>query len=101
MAAHARKERRAVASGFDCSSEYRRNQIAGECNECAFGPLAAVEGIFAGDAFAPAVYAVAMRGQQDDAAAIGTSETRLEEMDERHFDFAQGDGFNLHIFGEL
>jgi hypothetical protein len=37
-----------------------------------------------------------MHSEQQDAAAVGPSETRLEEMDKRHVNLAQGDGFNLH-----
>jgi hypothetical protein len=59
-------------------------------------PLAAVEGILPGYAFSPTVCAVAVRREQKNAAAVGTSEARLEEMDERHVNFAESDGFNLH-----
>ena len=61
-----------------------------------FDPFAAVERIFAGDAFSPAVDAFAVRGEQQNAAAIGASKARLKKMDERHVNFAEGDGFNLH-----
>ncbi len=37
-----------------------------------------------------------MRGEQQDAAAVGASKTRLKEMDEWHLNLAEGDGFNLH-----
>ena len=37
-----------------------------------------------------------MRGEQQDAAAVGAPETRLEEMDERHMNLAERNGFNLH-----
>jgi hypothetical protein len=63
----------------------------------AFRPLAVVEGIFAGHAFSPAIDTVAMDGQQKDSAAESAFEARLEKVDERHLNFTEGDGFNLHI----
>ncbi len=62
----------------------------------AFDPLAAVKRIFSGHALAPAIDPVTVRGEQQDAAAVGASKTRLEEMDERHLNLAQRDGFNFH-----
>jgi hypothetical protein len=41
-----------------------------------------------------------MRGEQQDAAAVGASETRLKEMDEWHVNLAEGNGFNLHNVNE-
>jgi hypothetical protein len=37
-----------------------------------------------------------MSGEQQNAAAVGTSKARLEKMDERHVNFADCDGFDLH-----
>jgi hypothetical protein len=37
-----------------------------------------------------------MNGDQENTAAIGTAETRFEEVDERHVNFAERDGFNFH-----
>ena len=37
-----------------------------------------------------------MHGDQQDAAAVGASKAGLEKMDERHVNFAERDGFNLH-----
>ena len=65
-----------------------------------FRPFAAVERIFAGNTFRPAVDPLAMSGEQQNAAAVGTSETRLEKMHERHLDLTDGDGFNLHSSSE-
>jgi hypothetical protein len=37
-----------------------------------------------------------MSGEQQNTAAVGASKARLKEMDERHVNFAERDGFNLH-----
>jgi hypothetical protein len=71
--------------------------VTGDRQPTAVGPLVAVERFFPGDAFAPAIHAVAMCGQQEDAAAAGASKARLEEMDERHMNLAKCNGFNLHL----
>jgi len=34
---------------------------------------------------------------QENAAAVKAVEARLEEMDERHLNFAEGDGFDSHV----
>jgi len=39
---------------------------------------------------------LAMCREQQDAAAVGASKTRLEKMDERHLNLAEGEGFHLH-----
>ena len=62
----------------------------------AFDPFAAVEGIFSGNAFAPAVNPFRVNGDQQNAATVGTAKARLEKMNERHTDFAEGDGFYFH-----
>jgi hypothetical protein len=41
-----------------------------------------------------------MGGKEDDAAAVSAAEARLEKMDERHLNLAEGDGFNLHLLEE-
>ena len=40
-----------------------------------------------------------MHGDQHDAAGVGAAEARLKKMDERHLQFAEGDGFNFHKKG--
>jgi hypothetical protein len=37
-----------------------------------------------------------MGRKQEDAAAVSAPETRLKEMDERHVNLAQRDGFDFH-----
>src|SRR6267142_2126217 len=66
-----------------------------------FDPFLAIERVFGRDAFSPPHHAIALGGEQEDAAAIDTAKARLKEMDERHLDFAQGNGFNLHVNLEL
>ena len=61
-----------------------------------FRPLAAVEGVFAGHTFAPGIDPVAVNGQQKNSPAKGAFDARLEKVDERHLNFAKGDGFNFH-----
>ena len=61
-----------------------------------FRPFGAEERPFAGHAFSPTVGAFAMHGQQKDAAIVGPSKARLKEMDERHLDLAECDGFDFH-----
>ena len=56
----------------------------------------AVKGLFAGHAFSPAVDPVAVDGEQQNAAAVDAAEARLEEVDQRHLNFAESDGFNFH-----
>jgi hypothetical protein len=36
-----------------------------------------------------------MNGQKEDAAFRGATKAGLKEMDQRHANFAQGDGFNF------
>ena len=76
--------------------EHSRRKIMRNGGPTAFDPLAAVERIFAGHAFPPAIDSLAMHGDQQNAAAVGASETRLKKMDERHVNLAQRDGFNFH-----
>src|SRR6266853_2859835 len=59
-------------------------------------PFRAIKRIFGGDTLSPSNHSVALDGEQQDAAAIETAEARLKKMDERHLDFAQGNGFNFH-----
>src|SRR4051812_21808498 len=59
-------------------------------------PFRAVEGIFSGDALSPSVYALAIDGQEENAAAVKTAKAGLEKIDKRHLNFAQCDRFNLH-----
>ena len=56
-------------------------------------------GLLAGDTFAPAFQSVAMQRHQHDAAGVGAPKARLEEVDERHVQFAEGNGFNFHRKG--
>jgi hypothetical protein len=37
-----------------------------------------------------------MRGEQENAAMVSAAKTRLEKVDERHSDLAEGNGFNFH-----
>src|SRR5579863_719750 len=67
-----------------------------DCGPRAFRPLAAIERIFAGHALSPGINAVAVDSQQKNLAAESALETRLEKLDERHLNFAKGDGFNFH-----
>ena len=62
----------------------------------AFRPFTVVERIFASNAFSPAIDAVAVGGQQKDSAAERALEARLEKVNERHLNFAEGDGCNFH-----
>src|SRR5262245_16741502 len=58
--------------------------------------LFAVKRIFSGNALAPTLRTIGMQRHQQDAAFGSAAEAGLEEMHQRHADFAQGDGFNLH-----
>ena len=83
------------ASGFCPIST--GSQVMGERRPGALDPFAAVKGVFPDNAFTPAIHAFAMHGDEQDAAAVDAAKTRLEEMDEWHLDFAQGDGFDFHV----
>src|SRR5258708_9379675 len=96
MGAHFGEQGWALAGGVDALSEKRGNQILSEGWPGALDPFATVEGIFADHAFSPAVGALAVDGDQENAAAVGTAKARLEKVDERHVDFAERDGFNFH-----
>ncbi len=52
--------------------------------------------MFAGDALAPRGHALAVQLHQQDAALGGAAEAGLEEVDQRHADLTQRDGFNFH-----
>jgi hypothetical protein len=60
-------------------------------------PFRAIERIFAGNAFSPSNYSVALNGEQQNTAAIETAKARLKKMQERHPNFAEGNTFNLHV----
>src|SRR5580693_9249658 len=96
MAAHLREKLRAIPRRFQFAPQHRWSNIASDSEPAAFRPLAAIERIFPGDTFAPAFHSIAMRGEQEDATAVGPSKTRLKEMDERHMNLAKCNGFNLH-----
>src|ERR1700691_3880561 len=70
--------------------------MLGDGEPHAIRPLAAVERIFAGHTFAPALNPLAMRSDQKNAPAVGSPRTRLGGIDERHMNLAECDGFNLH-----
>src|SRR3954453_6665723 len=76
--------------------QQRWREVANDHVPCALDVLLAVIRLLAGNALAPAFHAVTMHGNQDDAASVGAPKARLEEMDERHLQFANCDGFNLH-----
>src|SRR5579862_2961971 len=97
MAANFRHQRGAVASGGNGLPDDGRRKILLDRWPRALDPFAAVVRIFAGYAFAPSVDAVTVRGDEHDAAVVEAAEARLEEMDERHLNFAEGDGFDLHL----
>ena len=40
--------------------------------------------------------AIGMQGEEQDPARVGASEAGLEKMNERYFQLAKSDGFNLH-----
>src|ERR1035441_9158721 len=90
------EQRRALAGGVDALSQQRGDQILLQRRPGAFDPLAAVEGVLADDALAPSVGALAVHGDQQNAAAVGAPKARLEEMDEWHVNLAERDGFDFH-----
>ena len=96
VGAHFGEQRRALAGGVDALAQQRGDQILRQRRPGALDPLAAVKGIFADHTFAPAVDAFAVDGDQQNAAAVGAAEARLEKVDERHLNFAECDGFNFH-----
>ena len=96
MGAHSRKQCGALAGGFQALPEQGGNQVLNHSGPGAVDPFAAVEGIFADNAFSPAIDALAVNGNQENAAAVKAVEARLEEVDERHVNFAERDGFDLH-----
>src|SRR2546430_6681248 len=63
---------------------------------CGLNPFRAVKRIFPCDTLAPPVDAVTMCREQQDASAVHAAKARLKEMDERHLDLAQCDGFESH-----
>jgi hypothetical protein len=87
---------RAVSPGLDALAEQSGREIILQRAPGAVDPFTAVKRILAGDALAPSVDALAVDRYQQNAAAVSTAEARLEKMDERHVNFAQGDGFNFH-----
>src|SRR5258708_37696999 len=95
MASHFGEQARAVARRFESASQHGGGEIANDGGPCALDPLTAVERIFAGHALCPAIDAVAVGGEQQDAAGVGASQTRLQERDERRLNLAARGGFAL------
>ena len=98
MATHFSEQGRTFAGRVESLSQQRGNQVLCDRRPGALDPFAAVEGIFADDAFAPTVDAFAMDGDEKNAAAVGATKARLEKVDERHLNFTESDGFNFHVF---
>jgi hypothetical protein len=71
--------------------QHPRGDVIAQDHPGRFGPFFVVERIFAAGNFTPARKAIAFDFHQDDAALGGAAEAGLEEMHQRHADFAQCD----------
>src|SRR5579862_2376364 len=96
MATNLRQQRWTFASAIDTFSQQRRNEVMLQRRPRALYPLAAVVRILANYALAPSIHTFAMHRNQENPAAVGTAEARLEKVDERHLNLAKGNGFDFH-----
>src|ERR1700734_2522935 len=96
MSALLGEERHAFARRLPRLAHHCRRKIMHHGGPDAVDPLTAVEGVFAGHAFSPALYALAVDRNQKNAAAISAAEAGLKKVDQRHLNFAECDGFNFH-----
>ena len=96
MGANLAHEHRPFTPRFDLTPNDRRREIARNRRPSAVNPFTAVKRILAGHAFAPSINSPAMSGDEKNAAAVSASETGLKKVDQRHANFAQSDGFDLH-----
>ena len=96
MAADLLEERGAVAAGGDFGVEQARGELVLGDDPGGVDLLVGEVGMLAGDALAPGGEAVGFDLDEEDAAAGGDAKAGLKRMRERHLDFAQVDGFDLH-----
>ena len=96
MLANLGEQRRNFFAGRNGLPEQRWREIAHDHIPCALDVLLAVVRLLAGNALAPAFEAIAVHGDQHDAPGVGAPKARLEEVDERHVQFAKSNGFNFH-----
>src|SRR5579864_1739833 len=95
MSADFVEQRHGIASTINLLSQQRRSKIALRGIPSRVDGLFAIKRIFTSDAFSPSFRAVGMDGQQKDPALRGAAKAGLKEMDKRHVNLTQGDGFNF------
>src|SRR6185312_4215117 len=82
------------------SPDQRRSEkFANRCPR-GFDPFVAKKRAFAGNAFAPAFNAFAIGGDEKDATLFSPPEAGFKKMLQRHSEFTESDGFNLHLQSE-
>src|SRR5215469_16420200 len=96
MTTYPGKKKRRFPAAFDPLAEQRRSEIALDSVPGCVDRFRTVEGIFAGDALAPAFRAMGVQSDKKDAALGGATEAGFEEMHQRHANFTESDRFNLH-----
>ena len=84
-----------VAGVVDDFAQNGRSEKALDGEPGGINPLGTVEGAVIGDTLSPAGDAVALSANQQDAAIVDTAKAGLEEIDQRHFDFAEGEGLRF------
>src|ERR1700689_370039 len=95
---------RSACSGFlrarQFMPEHPRRDVIANDEPRRFGPLLVIKRIFARGDFAPAGNAVGNYFNQNNLALIGSPETGLEKMDQRHPDLAQRDSLYFDSHGD-
>src|SRR5215469_11059774 len=96
VSAHPRHQGGSFPTLLERTSQEHGSQVVLGRHPGAFNPFAAVERILTGNALRPTGEAVAVNRHEQNAPAVGATKARLEEVDERHLNLAQGDGFDFH-----
>ncbi len=96
VAADLFEERGAVAAGGDFGVEEAGRELVFGDEPGGVDLLVGEVGMLAGDALAPGGEAVGFELDEEDAAAGGDAEAGLEGVGERHLDFAEVDGGEVH-----
>ena len=79
------------------AAKHGRREVGLDRYPGAVGPLGTVVWILSSHALRPSIHSLAVKRDQQYAAAIGASEAGFEKVNERHFDFAEGKGFDFHL----
>src|SRR5476649_2625487 len=90
------QQSRRVRTASNALTQQSRRQVTLCGIPCRVNGFFAVKRIFACHTLAPPFGAVRMERDQENAAFRGPSKTGFKEMDQRHMNFSQSNGFNLH-----